>query len=244
METERDKGLKIHTSFLPASEEMPPEKPDKPRRHVFSREKKKQPSAEIAFKRSPAERLLRNTTVACALLLTVMALRRLNTPFTRSVTDALSSVISMDINLEDRLGKLSFVERLMPESALVFLNMDGHSNANLPVSGQLSHEYSASQPWTEYLTENKAPVFALKDGQISACAESSEGDWTVLVTHSDDTQAVYAFLSEVTLAPGDRVERGKSIGTTGSDENAHLYLEYRVNSEPADPRALLDEANL
>ena len=258
-----DKGLRIHTSMQPAAEKTPPKTPDK--RHFFPHARKakarkedaknlelhthlpereiKESSAEIARKRSPAERLFRNTTVACALLLTVIALRNIDTPFTRSVTEALTSAISMDVNLEDTLGKLSFVERLMPESALVFLNMESVQSVSLPVSGQILHEYTDSQPWTEYLTEDASCVYALKDGTVSACAESTEGDWTVLVTHSDGTQAVYAYLAEVGLAPGDQVERGKSIGVTGTGENAHLYFEYRVDMEPSNPKTVLSEAN-
>ena len=74
-------------------------------------------------------------------------------------------------------------------------------------------------------------------------SERFGGDWTVLVTHSDGTQALYAYLAEVGLAPGDQVERGKSIGVTGTGENAHLYFEYRVDMEPSNPKTVLSEAN-
>lgn len=191
---------------------------------------------KFAYKRvTPAERVLRNTSVACALILAVLALRTIDTPFTNRVTGALNQAISMDLSLDDSLGQLSFVENLMPESALVFFHVGGKASDTLPVQGQIAHSWSVGQPWIEYLTTNNAPVRALKSGSVAAASQSTAGDWTILINHTDGSQTVYAYLNECTVKPGDSVSEADEIGRTGTDASAHLYFEYRVNSEPANP---------
>lgn len=239
MET-NSSGLKLHTSVTPGP--TPPSTPGKVRWKLVKKpkvrgEKTREPTVtQYSSSRAPVgERLLRNTSVACALILTVMAMRAIDTPFTNRITSTLSNVLSTDLNLDESVGKLSFVENLMPDSALVFFHMGGNSTPMTPVAGSVSHGWTEAQPWTEYITENGADVISLIDGTVSAASKSTEGDWTVLITRNGGSQLVYAFLNDCKLKAGQTVSKGDVIGTTGKDEGARLYLEYRVDSEPVNP---------
>lgn len=232
----KNNGLKLHTRQIPENATPMPEQTP-PKRRLFSRASATKPSKRSfsTVRTASAERILRHTSIACALLLTVLALRSIDSPFTNRITGALNQAISMDLSLDQSLGQLSFVENIMPESALVFFHMKGSRAINSPVDGQAAHAWSKEQPWIEYRTADNAKVYALKGGTICAATQSTSGDWTVLIDHGDGSQTVYAYLAECSVTTAAKVAENSVIGTTGSGENARLYLEYRVDSQPRDP---------
>lgn len=191
---------------------------------------------------SPSERLFRNTAVACGLLLTVMALKNIDSPVTNRITGAVKSVVNMDLNLPSSVGNLTFVQKLMPESALVFLDMTDTEQKNLPVKGEIIHPYSDKQPWTEYRTDSDAPVYSMTDGKVEACVETGEGDITILVRSTDGTELIYAFLKSASVKTGDVIKTGTQIGETGSNEKARLYLEVRSNGTQVNPDKITEKS--
>ncbi len=236
-------GLKLHTTMQPPEAAPTTEEPNV--RWRLRRRKGRHGAPRVrqrATGGTSGERLLRNTAIACALLLTVMALGNIDTPATRQVTSAIRSALSMDMSLDESLGKLSFVQNLVPESALVFLNIGGRrSSANIPVQGETVHAFSEAQPWTEYKTTDAAQVRAIADGIVSAVSQSNEGDWTLLVDHADGSCAVFAYLQSASVKIGDAITRGDALGTAGEGENARLYLEVRASDTPIDPAKLITE---
>ncbi|MBQ3080536.1 MAG: M23 family metallopeptidase [Clostridia bacterium] len=238
--------FKMHTSFRPEFEIS-----DQKKAGIFSKSRKtdirqpeknaaRAPKTEYVRKRPPASvRLLRNTAVACSLLLAVMSLKNIDSPVTNRITGAVKNVLSMDLNLDDSIGKLSFVQNFMPESAQVFLNMNNRDQKRYPVSGQIVHEWSEKQPWIEYLTENSEQVYAVTGGTVKASVKSDDGDYTVVIEGEDGAEAVYAYLASGSVKAGSKVDAGDVIGISGNDAKAHLYFEYRVNEKSADPTKLL-----
>lgn len=155
-------GLKLHTTMQPPETAPATEEPHVRWRLRQRKDRHGAPRVrQRVSKRTPGERLLRNTAIACALLLTVMALGNIDSPATNRVTNAIRGALSMDMSLDESLGKLSFVQNLVPESALVFLNIGGRrSSAGIPVQGETVHAFSEAQPWTEYKTTDAAQVRA------------------------------------------------------------------------------------
>ena len=240
-------GLKLHTTVTPGPTPPDAQAHKKVRWKLVKKpkipgQKTKEPTVtQYSTRRVPSgERLMRNTSIACALILAVMAMRAIDTPFTNRITSTLSNALSTDLNLDESVGKLSFVENLMPDSALVFFHMGGKSAALAPVAGSVSHEWTEAQPWMEYLAENGADVVSLIDGTVSAASPSSAGDWTLLITRNDGSQLVYAFLASCKVKVGQSVSRGDVVGSAGTDEGARLYVEYRVDSEPVNPSSIAE----
>ena len=93
------------------------------------------------------ERLLRNSAIACALLLALLAARNIDTPWTRAAVEGVERALTMKINLDESLGSLSFVRDLMPESMLVFFDLSGKSELAQPVEGTLEKRFDEQQPW-------------------------------------------------------------------------------------------------
>lgn len=224
-------SLKMHTSIYP----------DGVQPLAVSEEKSKRKSKTGAALRRESfpERLMKNTAVSCALLLGIMALKNIHTPFTDSVTGAIRRVVSMDLKIDESIGKLSFVQKLMPESALVFLNMSSGVQSAVPAAGEIFHAYTGDQPWTEIKTTDNAQIRSFLSGTVTACVQTDHGDYTVLIQSEDGSEAVYAYLFEPLVKTGDSVEKASPIGVSGTGEKARLYIEYRVHGKSEDPAELI-----
>ena len=177
------------------------------------------------------DRLLRNGCIACALLLSILTVKTLPAPWAKNVSATISRALTMRIDLDQSIGQLSFVQRLMPDSALVFLNLDGRNEMSMPVQGDIVHPYSAEQPWMMFAAAGNTKVYAAADGVVSAISRLSDGTIGLLIDHGDGVETVTANLRDADLQAGDSVKRGESIGI--ADHN--VYFELRVGGESADP---------
>lgn len=182
-------------------------------------------------KLSAGDRMLRNTAIACALLLGVLALGNIRQPWAMRASETVQRALTMHIDLDSSIGRLSFVRDWMPESALVFFNLDGDTELAVPVSGELKHAYSADQPWLLFSCPEDSPVCAAADGVVTAVSELSGGAMGVLIDHGEGMETVYAYLASASVQSGDAVSRGQALGQSG----AQLYFELRQSESAADP---------
>lgn len=187
-------------------------------------------------KLSAGDRMLRNTAVACALLLGVLALGNIRQPWAMRASETVQRALTMHIDLDSSIGRLSFVRDWMPESALVFFNLDGGAELAAPVSGELKHAYSDDQPWLLFACPEDSPVRAAADGTVTAVSELSGGSTGVLIDHGEGMETVYAYLSSASVQPGDAVSRGQALGQSA----AQLYFELRQSEAAVDPTERMD----
>ena len=187
-------------------------------------------------KLSAGDRMLRNTAVACALLLGVLALGNIRQPWAMRASETVQRALTMHIDLDSSIGRLSFVRDWMPESALVFFNLDGGAELAAPVAGELKHAYSDDQPWLLFACPEDSPVCAAADGVVTAVSELSGGSTGVLIDHGEGMETVYAYLSSASVQPGDAVSRGQALGQSA----AQLYFELRQSEAAVDPTERMD----
>ena len=215
-----DLKLLIHTAGAPEAAAAPiAARSRRPRRLRVK--------ARLSFQ----ERLLRNSFLACAVLLGILALGNIQQPWAVRASQGIEQALTMRVDLDQSLGQLSFVRNLMPESALVFFNLGGGHELQAPVQGELSHAYSAAQPWLMYDCAAGAPVCAAADGTISAVSPMSDGSYGVLIDHGDGLESVTANLASVDLTAGDQVLRGGAIGAATDS----VYFELREGGAACDP---------
>lgn len=182
------------------------------------------------------ERLLRNSAVACALLLALLAAKNIDTPWTRAAVEGVERALTMRIDLDESLGRLSFVRELMPESMLVFFDLSNESELAVPVDGELDKRYDEQRPWIEFACEPGADVVAAEAGTVLAVTQLSGGGWGVLIEHADGLETVSAYLLEPVVQAGQSVERGQVIARS---EAGRLYFEARRSGVLTDPAELL-----
>ena len=223
--------LKIHARVRPesAAEKAPPiviealerPRPAKPKRR--------------RGKLTKGDRLLRNTACAFALLLGVLALGNVDQPWAKKASESVERALTMRIDLDESIGALEFVKNLMPESALVFMNLSGGTALGKPVEGPLAHAWSNLQPWLTFNCAQGAEIQAAAQGTVTAVSPLSGERYGVLVDHGEGVETLYARLCTVNVAAGDAVNRGDALGT--ADDT--VYFEYRKNGESVDPAGLL-----
>ena len=177
-----------------------------------------------------SERLLRNSAIACAVLLGVLALGNVRQPWAQKASEGVRRALTMRIDLDDSLGELTFVRGLMPESALVFMNVSGGNQLTRPVDAAVRHSWTALQPWTLFEGAGE-DVKCAAAGTVTAVSALSSGGFGVLVDHGEGLESAYANLSEVSVQQGDSVNRSDRLGTCGEG----LYFELRQGGESIDP---------
>lgn len=256
-ETEKTKSkLVVHTRVIPISPEtQPPEDAQeevrwKPLPHPKARQKRRMLKGIERAKQSGAnpkqgltmgEKLLRNGAIACALLLSVMALQNLDQPWSQQATEGIKRVVSMKIDLDETLGKLNFVRNLVPETALVFWNASARDILETPVAGDLVHPYDDQQPWLEYSCAASQQVYAAAAGEVNTVGQGAQGDWIVSLTHEDGSETVYAYLGQAIVKKGQSVPAGGQLGITGPQQQSRLYFELRVDGAPSDPTSRMKD---
>ncbi len=219
--------LRIYSQTGLPTESTPDAAPQERRRIHFPRPHSTKPKEPLCF----SDRLLRNSALACALLLGILALGNIDHPITRRASQSVERALNMHIDLDESIGSLTFVRELMPESALVFFNLSGEHELARPVSGELTHPYADSQPWLLFACPSDSAVFTPADGTVTAVSELSGGTYGILIDHGSGLESVCAYLSEVSVQPGETVSKGDKIGRS----SASVYYELRENETAVDP---------
>lgn len=89
------------------------------------------------------------------------------------------------------------------------------------------------------------PVRAPASGVVRFVGNTDGYGLRVEIDHGNGVTTLYAHLSEATVVPGQRVERGQTIGkvgSTGASTGPHLHYEIRQNGQPIDPRPVLQSS--
>ena len=153
-----------------------------------------------------------------------------------AAVEGVERALTMRIDLDESLGRLSFVRELMPESMLVFFDLSNESELAVPVDGELDKRYDEQRPWIEFACEPGADVVAAEAGTVLAVTQLSGGGWGVLIEHADGLETVSAYLLEPVVQAGQSVERGQVIARS---EAGRLYFEARRSGVLTDPAELL-----
>ena len=185
------------------------------------------------------ERLIRNTAIAGAVLLCVLAIRNIDAPWSAAAVNGIRQAVTMRVDWDESIGRLSFVRALVPETALVSLSLDEDDMMTRPVVGSVSHSYSPEQPWLEFSCPAKAQVLAAAGGQVAVAAKGMSGDWLVLIEHENGAETLYGYLADAQVSTGQRVSAGEVIGSAVDAPDARLYFELRENDRAADPTGRL-----
>ena len=88
-------NLKIHTKEQPTTTSV------------------KRRSFPVRTRLSFNDRLLRNSCLACAVLLGVLALGNLQQPWAKKAAQGVQQALTMKVDLDESLGQLSFVQKLI-----------------------------------------------------------------------------------------------------------------------------------
>ncbi len=81
---------------------------------------------------------------------------------------------------------------------------------------------------------------AADDGTVALVSDSLGGLGTiVLIRHSNDLMTVYGRVTDVSVAKGDSVRQGQSIGKVAPADSPIMHFEVRVGTESVNPAQYL-----
>ena len=121
-----------------------------------------------------------------------------------------------------------------------------------PVRGAVNSEFGMRQsPWTKApefhagldISANRGTaVHAPAAGTVVFAGTQPEYGNAVIVDHGQEIKSLYGHLSQTTVQPGQKVERGTLLaytGNTGRSSGPHLHYEILVKGRAVNPRAYL-----
>ena len=122
--------------------------------------------------------------------------------------------------------------------------MSGAEKFRWPVSGKVITDFIASkQTGINIEAPEGAAIRAAENGQVIYVGSGVEGYGNlVLIRHANGYVSAYAHLKSISVAKGDNVSRGDTIGLagmTGSVSRPQLHFELRKGATPVDPIPLL-----
>lgn len=93
----------------------------------------------------------------------------------------------------------------------------------------------------DYSAPTGTPVFSVGDGHVEFAGRQRGYGNVVEVRHDSRQTTVYAHLSSIAVANGQRIRQGQAlgqVGATGYATGPHLHFEFRVNGQFEDPLQL------
>jgi murein DD-endopeptidase MepM/ murein hydrolase activator NlpD len=92
---------------------------------------------------------------------------------------------------------------------------------------------------------SRQKVLASNSGLVSFIGDLSLSGNTIVIDHGFGLSTVYAHLSEVSVKLGDEVQKGQTIGRTGTSgfsQSEEVYFEMRLHGVPVSPNEWWDES--
>lgn len=176
--------------------------------------------------------LVIKTCVCVLVCLTCLLIKVIDTPATKDASQAIQDMVSYDLDLEDSLGKLHFVQNIFPGLTAVFSNSAG--TMRYPVQGNVIQNFQEDGlNGVRIHAEANNEVTAAADGILLKRAVSSEFGNYLRIKHPNGVETVYYGLAESPLLEGASIARGDVIGTL--TDTGVLYFEVYQNGVVKNP---------
>ena len=180
------------------------------------------------------DRLVRNLAVVGGLVLVIAAVRNSSIPEAQSVFSAIQEGTGMQ--WDESVGKLSFVNSLLPEDIQAVWSESNVLSVFSPVKGSIIHAWSQQEPYL-LIAGDVRDVRASANGEVMSIAHGMEEERIVRIRHDDDTETVYGNLESCNVDVGDRVSAGDILGQLRREQP--LAFEVRVDGRSVDPTGQL-----
>jgi murein DD-endopeptidase MepM/ murein hydrolase activator NlpD len=109
-----------------------------------------------------------------------------------------------------------------------------------PIVGPLTQRFTAGKHnGVDLAASTGTPIRAAAPGLVVVAARLPYGyGWRIMLDHGNGTTTLYAHLSRLDVAPGQRVTRGQvigAVGATGQATGPHLHFEVALRGTVFDP---------
>lgn len=177
-------------------------------------------------------KLNRNVAFLMLLLVCLASIHNQQLPDGRTVLTAVQSTV--DTPWQEDLGKITFVDHLVPETLSVFFSETHPVSLALPCSGSLAHAWEEHAPYVSFDLQ-EPDVQAVAEGEVMSLSHTADDQLSLRLRHSNGLESVYYHLASVSVQEGDEVRAGQAIGAVAAGHN--LVLDVRRNGTSIDPAA-------
>jgi len=134
------------------------------------------------------DQLMHNLAVVGGLFLVILAVRNTGIPEAQSVFSAIQE--SAGMQWDESVGKLSFVNSLLPEKVRAVWSTQTDIAVFAPVRGEVLHAWSAHEPYL-MLESDIRDVRAAADGEVMSIAHGPDEEKIVRIRHENGTETLY-----------------------------------------------------
>lgn len=132
------------------------------------------------------------------------------------------------------------VAETVPASPDLGASRSTSSKFAMPVSGAIIRAYQKGKnDGIDISAAAGTSVKAAADGTVAAVTQDTEGTPILVLRHADNLLTVYAGIDGLTVAKGDAVTRGQTIGKVKAGNPAFLHFEVRQGVDSVDPTPYL-----
>jgi len=196
--------------------------------------------------------LLRNMVICAAIVLIVVILKSIDTPFTQNILGYVRDAVTTDFDIDETLGKLKFVDNWIPEGVKAVFSEQTASDElplnikfSVPAEGkviaffgeELSGKGNGSKNGIDIQGNQNDRIYAVYDGYVTAIGEDEIRGKYIEITQEGNIVTLYTGCSEFIVDVGHQVKKGEQIGKMGRAEDGTpmLHFETWVNGKPVDP---------
>jgi murein DD-endopeptidase MepM/ murein hydrolase activator NlpD len=211
--------------------------PTKTKRVAASRPRRSRPRARTRGVRGARQRgaFIVKAGICAVVALFALMLKLLPWQWVADTRTALHSLFTYDLEFDESLGRLKFVQAIFPGVTAVF---GSQSTLYHPVNGQLHSAYGADgQNHVVFKAEAGASVKVAAAGVVSKRGVHAAYGNYLMVEHEDAMVTIYYGLGYSSLEQGAQVAAGAVIGTLG--DTGLLVFELRVAGKAQNPLRFL-----
>jgi lipoprotein NlpD len=108
-----------------------------------------------------------------------------------------------------------------------------------PVTGDIIRPYGRGNEGIDIAAPSGTAVRAAGDGEVAAITQDTDQIPILVVRHPDGLMTIYANITNIAVARGDRVTQGQRLADVGGGSPSFLHFEVRRGFEALDPTQFL-----
>ncbi|MGI6161926.1 MAG: hypothetical protein ACOYJD_07835 [Christensenellales bacterium] len=171
--------------------------------------------------------------VCAAVCLAVLMFAKVDAPFARQVTDGVKTALTFEVNIDETLGKLKFVQEVFPDTATVMAPDDTYA---WPVQGDIITVFGEDSKGIVFRSDTMGDVMSPASGTLSNVEIDEQ--ITIEIDHGSGLISILKFSgAAATLGEGSELRKGGYVGLVDSGKT--VYFEMQKDGVAVDPAAVL-----
>ena len=177
--------------------------------------------------------------IACVICAGCLAISMLDTPFTKKAASVINNILTYNLNIDESIGQLKFVQNIFPGTTAVF---GGQTSLRYPCEGNIVAKFGeGDSKGIRIQAAPSAKVTAAADGRVVKRGVNKELGNYIRLSHTGNVETYYYGLGKSALAEGDQVKVGEEIGTL--TQSGALYFEMHIQGKQQDPQKYIGADN-